>query len=457
MRIEELHLQNFRGFRELKLTLPPDLAVFIGVNGSGKSSILDSIAIFLSQYVYQLRSGDKFDLKDDDININSDTVSMSTLVKVDSQNKLDWKICKKRDKTQLEIYTKEIGNYAKETISKLTDSSDDLSNFLIENSIIETDDNYNHCPLPIIVYYQTNRIFIKSSAINEISEEERENTYGSRLIGYQKAFSGNINDFRDFLYWFKEEEEYENEVRLTQDTNFRNPRLQIIRKVLETFLENFPNAEFSDLHIVRANSQREGGIRRLSKPSLVIKKNGENFKLDQLSDGEKTLLMIVVDIARRLAILNPSITNPSELLEKGTGIILIDEIDLHLHPQWQRIVIPSFKQTFPNCQFIVTTHSPQVLSAVNRENLFILEDSEIVELTPHTFGRDSNSILSEVMGVEKRPVKMQERIDKCFEMIDNDNLEEAKLELQKLSESLGNNDPDMIQAYTLIDFLNRVE
>jgi predicted ATP-binding protein involved in virulence len=172
---------------------------------------------------------------------------------------------------------------------------------------------------------------------------------------------------------------------------------------------------------------------------------------------EKTLLMIVVDIARRLAILNPSITNPSELLEKGTGIILIDEIDLHLHPQWQRIVIPSFKQTFPNCQFIVTTHSPQVLSAVNRENLFILEDSEIVELTPHTFGRDSNSILSEVMGVEKRPVKMQERIDKCFEMIDNDNLEEAKLELQKLSESLGNNDPDMIQAYTLIDFLNRVE
>ncbi|MFO5439278.1 MAG: AAA family ATPase, partial [Dolichospermum sp.] len=166
MRIEELHLQNFRGFRELKLTLPLDLAVFIGVNGSGKSSILDSIAIFLSQYVYQLRSGDKFDLKDDDININSDTVSMSTIVKVDSQNKLDWKIGKKRDKTQLEIYTKEIGNYAKETISKLTDSSDDLSNFLIENSIKETDDNYNHCPLPIIVYYQTNRIFIKSSAIN---------------------------------------------------------------------------------------------------------------------------------------------------------------------------------------------------------------------------------------------------------------------------------------------------
>ncbi|MBS3026648.1 MAG: AAA family ATPase [Dolichospermum sp. DET50] len=456
MRIEELHLQNFRGFRELKLMLPPDLTVFIGSNGSGKSSILDSIAILLYEYVSRLRSGDEFYLQDDDININFNKTFISTRVKVDLQNQLYWEVGKNRDKTQFKPNNKEVDNYIKEIILKLTDDSDNLTNFLIENSIMETDNNNNY-PLSIIVYYQTNRIFIKSSAINEMSEEERENTYGSRLIGYQKAFSENINDFRDFLYWFKEEEEYENEVRLTQDNDFRNPRLQIIRKALETFLAGFPNAEFSDLHIVRANSNREGGIRRLSKPALVIKKNGENFKLDQLSDGEKTLLMIVVDIARRLAILNPSITNPSELLEKGTGIILIDEIDLHLHPQWQRIVIPSFRKTFPNCQFIVTTHSPQVLSEVNRENVFILEDSKIVDFTPHTFGRDSNSILFEVMGVEKRPVKMQERIDKCFEMIDNDNLEGAKLELQKLSESLGENDLDIVKAHTLIDFLNRVE
>jgi predicted ATP-binding protein involved in virulence len=451
MRIEELHLQNFRGFRELKLTLPSDLAVFIGVNGSGKSSILDSIAILLSQFVadVSVHYESRLYIEEDDIKITSNEVFLSTRVKVDSNNKLWWEVSQDR----------KMG---------MQSTKGDLFNYLLErllNEVIPIHDderilqinNKNDLILPIIVFYHTDRILIKSSAIKDMSEEERENTYdNNRLIGYQTAFSGNINDFRDFLYWFKEEEEYENEVRLTQDTNFRNPRLEIIRKALETFLEGFPNTQFSDLHIVRVSPSREGGIRRLSKPSLVIKKNGENFKLDQLSDGEKTLLMIVVDIARRLAILNPSIINPSELLEKGTGIILIDEIDLHLHPQWQRIVIPSFRKTFPKCQFIVTTHSPQVLSGVNRENVFILEDSEIVE-TPHTFGRDSNSILSEVMGVEKRPVKMQERIDKCFEMIDNDNLEEAKLELQKLSESLGNNDPDMIQAYTLIDFLNRVE
>ncbi|MBD1211407.1 MAG: AAA family ATPase [Dolichospermum circinale Clear-D4] len=453
MRIEELHLQNFRGFRELKLTLPPDLAVFIGSNGSGKSSILDSIAIFLSQFLSLFnKTFSKFDLTEDDINIKSDTVYNIIHIVTDADTitgentKLTWK--------NVNSSTNDLWRLSQLEIIQNTNDVE-INNYAYK--ILEDIDIFPHLSLPILVYYQTNRISISSASLNDSIKDKQAIIYNNQLDGYKEAFSDKINDFRDFLYWFKEEEEYENEVRLRQDTNFRNPRLEIIRKALETFLEGFPDTEFSDLHIVRVSSSREGGIRRLSKPSLVIKKNGENFKLDQLSDGEKTLLMIVVDIARRLAILNPSITNPSELLEKGTGIILIDEIDLHLHPQWQRIVIPSFKQTFPNCQFIVTTHSPQVLSAVNRENVFILEDSEIVELTPHTFGRDSNSILSEVMGVEKRPVKMQERIDKCFEMIDNDNLEEAKLELQKLSESLGNNDPDMIQAYTLIDFLNRVE
>ncbi|MFM5890584.1 MAG: AAA family ATPase [Dolichospermum sp.] len=449
MRIEELHLQNFRGFRELKLTLPPDLAVFIGSNGSGKSSILDSIAIILSQFVSLFnKTFSKFDLTEDDINIKSDTVYNIIHIVTDTDTitgentKLTWK--------NINSSTNDLWKLSQIEIIQNTNDVE-INNYAYK--ILEDIDIFPHLSLPILVYYQTNRISISSASLNDSIKDTQ---VINQLDGYKEAFSDKINDFRDFLYWFKEEEEYENEVRLRQDTNFRNPRLEIIRKALETFLEGFPNTQFSDLHIVRVSSSREGGIRRLSKPSLVIKKNGENFKLDQLSDGEKTLLMIVVDIARRLAILNPSITNPWELLEKGTGIILIDEIDLHLHPQWQRIVIPSFRKTFPHCQFIVTTHSPQVLSGVNRENVFILEDSEIVE-TPHTFGRDSNSILSEVMGVEKRPVKMQERIDKCFEMIDNDNLEEAKLELQKLSESLGNNDPDMIQAYTLIDFLNRVE
>ena len=436
MRIEELYLQNFRGFRELKLTLPPDLAVFIGSNGSGKSSILDSIAILLSIFIYELLPKKpykklEFDLTEDDININAHSTQESMRIVIESGIKLSWDISRDRDQFKSTTKKKEINQYASDVHQEL---------------------KYRpNLSIPLLVYYQTQRIVMNSASGKRVIRQP------NQFDAYKSAFLNNINDFKDFFDWFKEEEEYENEIRLRENNSFRNTNLEIVRKAIEIFLESFPNSQFVNLHIARVSGSKELSSHRLNSPSLVIEKNGENFKLDQLSDGEKTLLMIVVDIARRLAILNPSITNPYELLETGTGIILIDEIDLHLHPQWQRIVIPSFRKTFPNCQFIVTTHSPQVLSEVNRENVFILEDSEIVELTPHTFGRDSNSILSEVMGVEKRPVKMQERIDKCFEMIDNDNLEEAKLELQKLSESLGNNDPDMVQAYTLIDFLNRVE
>ncbi|MBD2664642.1 hypothetical protein B6N60_01960 [Richelia sinica FACHB-800] len=445
MYIEELHLQNFRGFQELQLELPSDVAVFIGINGSGKSSILDSIAVILSQFVSILQKTSKkkleFDISTDDININSETTHNKINLVIDSETKILWesfthKYKKYRLKTA--AYKQTINSYAVQIIEKLNNQPD-LS-------------------LPILVYYQTNRILINSASIKDITKDETEQTYiNNQIDAYKTAFSKNVNDFRDFLYWFKEQEEYENEVRLREDNNFRNPNLEIVRKALKEFLEGFPNTQFSDLHIVRVSSDKESGIRQLIKPSLVIKKNGENFKLDQLSDGEKTLLMLVVDIARRLAILNPSITNASELLEKGTGIILIDEIDLHLHPQWQRIVIPSFRRTFPNCQFIVTTHSPQVLSGVNRENVFILEDAKVLELTPHTFGRDSNSILFEVMGVEKRPAQMQKRIDSCFELIDDGRLEEAKIKLKELSDLLGENDLDIIRANTLIDFLNRVE
>ncbi|WP_413171817.1 AAA family ATPase [Anabaena azotica] len=451
MHIEELHLQNFRGFQELKLKLPPDLAVFIGVNGSGKSSILDSVAIFLSEFVSLFNTAfSKFDLTEDDININSDTTYNNISIFTDANTKLIWKNVKSSTKDLQRLAEYEVIQHNTRMVIH------DFAVQIVENITVLPESSLPI--LPILVYYQTNRILISSESLEDLSKDERENSYiNNQFDGYKESFSRKINDFRDFLYWFKEEEEYENEVRLRTNANFRSYNLELIRIALQRFLEGFPNTVFSDLHIVRVSYSRNGNIRRSIKPSLVIKKNGENFKLDQLSDGEKTLLMLVVDIARRLAILNPSITDPSELLQKGTGIILIDEIDLHLHPQWQRIVIPSFRRTFPNCQFIVTTHSPQVLSGVKRENVFILEDSKVVEFTPHTFGRDSNSILFEVMGVEKRPAQMQERIDNCFELIDDGRLEEAKIQLKELSDSLGENDLDIVKAHTLIDFLNRVE
>jgi len=142
---------------------------------------------------------------------------------------------------------------------------------------------------------------------------------------------------------------------------------------------------------------------------------------------------------------------------EGEGIILIDEIELHLHPQWQRDIIPRLTNTFPNCQFIVTTHSPQVLSNVKKENVFIVEDFQVHPADAYTFGRDSNSILSELMGVSERPIEIQNKLTECLYKIDDGQIEEAKILLRELSDLLGRNDSEIVKASTLISFLSKVK
>ncbi|WP_309143275.1 AAA family ATPase [Nostoc sp. CHAB 5836] len=111
---------------------------------------------------------------------------------------------------------------------------------------------------------------------------------------------------------------------------------------------------------------------RRSPLRMTVIKQGEELIVNQLSDGEKCLLAMVGDLARRLAIANPSLPDPLQ----GSGVVLIDEIELHLHPKWQREIIPALTRTFPNCQFIVTTHSPQVISQVKPEGIYILEKTD---------------------------------------------------------------------------------
>ena len=188
------------------------------------------------------------------------------------------------------------------------------------------------------------------------------------------------------------------------------------------------------------------------KYSLTIKKGTVEFELSQLSEGERTMLMIVCDIARRLTIANPHLKNPLE----GEGIVLIDEIDLHLHPQWQREVIPALLATFPNLQFIVTTHSPQVLSKVHKESIFILEDGKLVKNVPNTYGRNASAILFEIFGVTDRPVEVQDKINRCSQLLEEENYKEAKILLKELTDLLGENDEAVVGARTQLLFDNQM-
>ena len=428
MHIEKLHIQNFRGFEDLTLNFPKsNTAVFIGINGAGKSSILDCIAIMLAQFVAKLRNLEVVDIEssENDIKINSQsTVNTITLLTGETE-RISWEMIE-------------------EGLLKQNCSNHDE----IENYIQPLQENLKSHPdlnLPVMVYYQTHRMVLKNPYTFSLKKNKQDEYY--QFQAYHKAFSSAINNFQDFFDWFKEEEDYENEIRLRENPDYRNPRLEIIRRAITNFFNNFYHSNFSNLRVVRSISERF--MRNSGKPSLTITKNNQDFKIEQLSDGEKMLLMLVTDLARRLAIANPNCQNALS----GEGIVLIDEIDLHLHPQWQRSVIPSLTQTFPNCQFIVTTHSPQVLSEVKKENVFIIENYQIVENTPHTYGKDSNSILYELMDVKERPETVQNKINNCLRLINDGQIETAKSALNELSNLLGENDSEVVRANALIDFL----
>ncbi|MDD3534854.1 MAG: AAA family ATPase [Candidatus Cloacimonetes bacterium] len=206
-----------------------------------------------------------------------------------------------------------------------------------------------------------------------------------------------------------------------------------IQKAIEAFVPEFTNIRIS----------------RRPLPQLMIEKNGVEFSIDQLSDGERCLIALIGDIARRLTIANPSAKNPL----MGAGVVLIDELELHLHPQWQRFLIERFNNVFPNCQLIGTTHSPQVISNVKSGCIKVLKDGEVSKAESY-YGRTSNRILEDIMDTDARPREIKQLIDRLYHLIAQENLREACALYNNLKSMIGD-DPELVKANMLIRRLER--
>lgn len=197
--------------------------------------------------------------------------------------------------------------------------------------------------------------------------------------------------------------------------------------------------EFSDLHV---------GRRPLR---LSVTKNGKEFSVDQLSDGEKCTLALIGDLARRMALANQNLDNPLE----GNGIVLIDEIELHMHPTWQRMILPVLKKTFPNIQFLITTHSPQVLGeAGNDFNIFLLSTNEENEIDVETINRldgfSSDYILREFMNTDSVNPEFSKLVQQVENYVHEDRLEEAEKILEQIKSIVGVNYSQVIHLTGLI-------
>lgn len=234
--------------------------------------------------------------------------------------------------------------------------------------------------------------------------------------------------------WFREREDLENEIRVrTRDFDAQDDALALVRGAVGELLPGLSNP--------RIEREYFPGESR-----LVLDKAGTTLSSDMLSEGEKSLLALGVEIARFLS----AFRDEDVPISERSATIVIDEIELHLHPRWQRVVVPRLLAAFPGCQFIITTHSPQVIGSVDAESLFILEDFQVHPANYLTKGRDSNAVLEELMGASARDPDTEDELQAAARLVEVGPDDEAEAAVQKLAERFGEDDREVVRLRTAL-------
>lgn len=411
MRLKKITLNNFRCFEHLELLLHPRLTVLVGENGAGKTALLDGIASALSPVLTYLSSANQRlsgrVIQDRDFRVVQWPqfggkarwgMAEATRLQVETTDGLTWDVWKSSTK----------GKKPEGLVGQTS-----LKNYL--QGISESYATEHPRLTPVIAYYGAKRGYID---VPQRLRPAREN-YGyptAALIGALDSMS----DFREMLAWFDQEEAAE--LRANKgviDEDFvESPMIAAVRTAIEELL----GGAYSNPHFNRDH-----------KFLLERKSDGAYLTVNQLSQGYQSMLALGMDFARRLALANRhmdyatpeflvdtmvegAVTDwlkespdrlPSSAPLLASSIMLIDEIDLHLHPSWQQRVLGDLMRAFPNTQFIVTTHSPQVLSTVRRENIRVLQATEngFEAINPDfsPLAHESGDALAKVMGTHREP------------------------------------------------------
>lgn len=390
MLITGIEIHNFRGIRELNIrNLDNHTNLFVGKNGAGKSSLLDAIANVMSWFVARMLSntGRGRDIPVNDISLHAKEGSVIRL-QIDGG---EW-----------------CSLYRSTEIKKNGKSDLSVLNLLVKELRESISDNAQ-ASVPVFIHYGVGRV------VADIPLRIRKNPKRDVTNAYVEALDSSAS-FRDFFAWFREQEDLENE-KIREDAGYRDRSMEAIREAMTSVF-----TEFSDMKV------------RRSPRSIQIRKDNEVLRLEQLSDGEKCYIALVCDLTRRLTIANPASDSPLN----GNGIVLIDEIDLHLHPEWQMDVVSRLVNTFPNCQFFITTHSPIVASDVAGKVYAMEEGNAHIR---NTYGKDSEQILASAFGIlNPRNKSVQEKIDRTYEAIRKGEMDKAEVLLDDVIDAVGSDD-----------------
>ena len=455
MRLTKIRLQNYRCFEDLEVSLSNplpapwnNLTVLVAANGHGKTAVLEAIRYLLGVFVSRLgvpapkpRKTDIRQIWPEDRQsqlfdgvympprkaVTAPYMRLAVTGKWD-KDKVQWDTTLKRDNDSM-------------TSGRIPPALGSKDILPYADSMIRNNNNGIPQLLPVFAYFGTERAVIRGLPQRQRGFQKVFKTFDA----YAGAMAGNL-DYRKMIEWMVSLD-YEQLKRRDKTKSFDYVSIEhkAIQLAVERMLPGFSN--------LRVEKEKNEPLDL--KVDIQEEKDFRTCRIDsQLSDGQKIVLVLVLNLVSRILEANsgyPEMT--AETLLETEGIVLIDELELHLHPSWQQRILPDLLRTFPNIQFIVTTHSPQVVSSVPKECIRIIKDGKLVPFDIQTEGAKAGQVLNEIFGTDSRAPKSKvtQAFNEYYALIQKNQWDSPRgVELKEfLSETLSS-DPDFMALATEI-------
>lgn len=401
MKIKRLEMENFRCYKNMAVNFldennnTQNFNVLIGNNGAGKTTIIEGIAKGFIPVLRNLNKnvaiGDDFkDITFNDMFYDETWTKIGIICEHFGKD-YSWHNFKRRK--------------ANEDIGKL-DTQKEVK------SILESKQYHNNQDeVPLVIYYSVNRLF-------EVPKRASKYNSGLQAFHYLDGSLTTKNEFRRFYNWFKIESYNESSNRYSEK-EYLSKKLSTVQIAIESVLEGYSKLE------TKNNPSR----------MVVTDNRGNEFNVMNFSGGYKAVFSLVSDIASRLALAYPDFINPLE----GSAIVLIDELDLHLHPSWQKRIVNDLKRTFPNCQFIISTHSPFIVQSLSKSELINIENRDDAKKEGYYSGYSIEDI-EIIMGVKPGTEKYNIFVNDFNEAVERNDKEQALLIYENLKSMISDSD-----------------
>lgn len=432
MKLNSIIIKNYRCFEQLEISLDDHVTLFVGKNGAGKSTILDAIAIAVSTFLCGIEGGISRNIQREDARY----LFFEMEGVVDAQHQFPVEITGKgqcNGKMGIE-WTRSLNSNSGKTTVKDAKQLIEVAEGM-QNQVMAGD---TQIVFPILSYYGTGRLYAQKKEKRDLKTLQRFN----RQVGYLDCMAAESNE-KMMLNWFEKMTLKSLQMQQRDGIIGGISQLRTVEAAVCACFRRISKAEQASLSF-------DLDTHRIMVEYTDAAKEKRRFALNEMSDGYKNTLSMIGDIAYRMAVLNPQLGE--RILEETSGIVLIDEIDLHLHPEWQQTILQDLQSIFPKVQFLVTSHAPAVINSVKREHVRILDGGCIYMPVEQTYGRDANSILREVMQVEERPAEVQQLLSEFYKSIDQENMEEAERILRQIENVVGSTDPEVNGAQVTLDF-----